>query len=217
MPYDVNALTAQLQTVTTRNWKSRQEAAYRLGRSGETAAVAPLAQALATEKDIYVRMAAATALGKVGNAQAVPALIAALTDPYYLVRQNAMWALGEIGAGAQAAIPALTDMTTSTVRYDQAELTVAEIAKLVIARIEAAVTAQAAAQIAAQAAAQTAVSAPAEPASASDAAAPATATASVPAGAASAAVGVGEQGSFVERMRARAKAARDAARAAMSS
>ena len=31
MPYDVNALTAQLQTVTTRNWKSRQEAAYRLG------------------------------------------------------------------------------------------------------------------------------------------------------------------------------------------
>ncbi|MEH2084681.1 MAG: HEAT repeat domain-containing protein, partial [Nostoc sp.] len=45
----------------------------------------------------YVRYDAASALGNIGNAEAVQELIAALKDSNYIVRYNAASALGKIG------------------------------------------------------------------------------------------------------------------------
>ncbi len=42
----------------------------------------------------------AVALGNIGNAEAVPALIGALDDDEPLVRGHAAWALGQIGSAA---------------------------------------------------------------------------------------------------------------------
>lgn len=182
MAYDINALIGQLQHRTGRNWKARQEAAYKLGKARHPSGIPALSEALRSDESIYVRMAAATALGQIEHPDGVPALIDALDDGYYLVRQTAMWALGSIGYGAEAALPRLEALTTSTERYDQAELTVAEIARLVLTRIDAAIAAG-----------------PKQVAAA--ATAPAGAAASAPA----------PTGSFVERMRARARLARDVA------
>jgi HEAT repeat protein len=61
-------------------------------------------------KDPIYRTQAATSLGQIGPGakEAVPALIKALKDKYYTVRQFAAQALGEIGPEAEAAIPQLT-------------------------------------------------------------------------------------------------------------
>jgi hypothetical protein len=60
---------------------------------------------LETDKDPLVRAAAAEALGKIGDPRAIPPLIKALDDERYMVRWDAVKALGELKAGP--AIPNL--------------------------------------------------------------------------------------------------------------
>ena len=64
-----------------------------------------LIKALEYQKDEIVRSSAAVHLGNLGDQQAVPSLIQALSDADSLVRQNAAWALAKMSA-AQA-LPAL--------------------------------------------------------------------------------------------------------------
>ncbi len=64
-----------------------------------TEVVRPLLHALKTDTDAHVRRSAAYALGAFGSlaAGAVDVLSAALRDEAPSVRQNAAWALGQIG------------------------------------------------------------------------------------------------------------------------
>ena len=74
---DITPLLSALNSPTI---KTRRDAAARLGRSGDPAAVDSLVQALAdTHK--AVRREAAQALGRLDDERAVPGLIAALADP----------------------------------------------------------------------------------------------------------------------------------------
>jgi HEAT repeat protein len=69
---------------------------YALGEIGDTRAVEPLADKLASEST-EVRVSAASALGQIGDTKAVDPLIRALGDTDSTVRGNAAYALGEIG------------------------------------------------------------------------------------------------------------------------
>lgn len=95
---DVDALARQLfESGVDRDegMAVAQVAAYRLGGSGNLAAVPPLVEALRTHEDRMVRAAAAGALGRLRAVDAVPVLIDALTDDFGAVRKAA-WALGMI-------------------------------------------------------------------------------------------------------------------------
>ena len=120
------------------DWKVRHEAVRRLEVIGDPAAAPELARLVTEDKSPFVRAAAARALGKLGSPEGVPALIRALEDPAFHVRQAAVWSLGEIGAAAEPALPALHPLTQNPQRYPQAELTVAQVAEIAIGRIEAA-------------------------------------------------------------------------------
>ncbi len=120
------------------DWKVRHEAVRRLEVIGDPAAAPELARLVTEDKSPFVRAAAARALGKLGSPEGVPALTRALEDPAFHVRQAAIWSLGEIGAAAAPALPALRPLTQNPQRYPQAELTVAQIAEIAIGRIEAA-------------------------------------------------------------------------------
>ncbi|MBI3650744.1 MAG: HEAT repeat domain-containing protein [Acidobacteria bacterium] len=65
------------------------------GASKQAAAVRPLIEILQGE-DQELRYWAADALGKIGDPQAAPALIAAVRDPYEAVRMSASVALGDL-------------------------------------------------------------------------------------------------------------------------
>ncbi len=69
-----------------------------------------LIKALDYEKDLFVRLAAAEALGEIGDACAVEPLIAALKDKFWDLRKAAASALGEIG-DARAVAPLVTVIT----------------------------------------------------------------------------------------------------------
>lgn len=68
-----------------------------LGRIGASA-VEPLLSAL-KDDDWHIRVAAATALGRIGDSRAVEPLIGALKDPEGHMRQSAAMALGQLGDG----------------------------------------------------------------------------------------------------------------------
>jgi CubicO group peptidase (beta-lactamase class C family) len=90
---------------------AREAAAGALGRMGPAAAAAvePLIATFADE-NLYLRGAAAIALGRIGQA-AVPPLARALGDANAEVRRSAAIALGRVGTSAVAAVPALTRAT----------------------------------------------------------------------------------------------------------
>lgn len=117
-------------------WFVRAEAIRKLETAKAEEAVEDIATRLTTDESLYVRAAAARALGKIRSSKAVDALIQALNDESFHVRQAAMWSLGEIGAPAEKALPQLRALTESRERFPQAELTTAEVAKLVVDRIE---------------------------------------------------------------------------------
>lgn len=76
------------------------------------AAVPALVGALRAEPQA-ARVSAALALGRYPGAQhavAIPALVAALTDPDVFVRYQAARSLARLGAGAAAAVPVLVDL-----------------------------------------------------------------------------------------------------------
>ncbi len=85
-----------LKQLKSKNPKTREHAAEKLGKSGNAKAVEPLINALKDEND-YVSAEATIALGEIGDAHAVEPLIAVLKDENNFLRQKAAEALGKIG------------------------------------------------------------------------------------------------------------------------
>src|SRR5579871_320421 len=86
-----------LQNLETGEKEARRNAARKLGRPGNTAAVEKLCDALKDE-DRHVRGNAARALGRIGDPNAVAPLCRLIERDYALgVRRKAIMALGEIG------------------------------------------------------------------------------------------------------------------------
>lgn len=172
MDYD---LDTQLAELGHWEWLRRMEAVRRLELIGDRAAVPQLADRLRGDDSRYVRAAAARGLGRLGDGDAVDALIAALDDRDFHVRQAALWALGEIGAAAEAALPAVEPFKQSQDRFTQAEMTVAELAEVVANEIAFAVKqkAEAEAKARAEAEAKAKVEAEAEAQTRAEAEAPA--------------------------------------------
>lgn len=74
----------------------RRSAAAALGRIRDTTAIPALSNALLHDSNDRVRKSAAAALGWIGDAVAIPALNEALQTSDIYVRDNAIWALGQI-------------------------------------------------------------------------------------------------------------------------
>lgn len=102
------ATLALVQRLGDADPKIREHAAAQLAQLGPQAhaAVEPLVAALGHE-DVYLRGAAAIALGRIGEA-AVPALTQALGSDNAELRWSAAIALGRVGAAASRALPQLT-------------------------------------------------------------------------------------------------------------
>jgi HEAT repeat protein len=159
-----------LEHLNHRNWAVRAEAIRSLEVLDDSSAASAIAERLQDDDSVFVRMAAARALGVLGTEGEVPALTAALSDEAFHVRQSAIWSLGRLGALAESALPELERFTESPERFPQAELTVAELAQLAIDEINHAVEeARVAAEAAAQAAAEAEAAAEAQAAAATDA------------------------------------------------
>ena len=88
---------------------SRVQKIIEAGLQKNTRAAAGLIESL-KEEDPEIRYWAADALGKIGSASAVPALIAVLRDPLDGVRMSACVALGDLKA--REALPDLIDLVT---------------------------------------------------------------------------------------------------------
>lgn len=167
-----------LEHLNHRNWAVRAEAIRSLELLTESSAAPAIAERLLEDDSVFVRMAAARALGVLGTANEVAALKAALADDAFHVRQSAIWSLGRLGASAESALPELERFTESPERFPQAELTVAELAQLAVDEINYAIgAARAAAEAEAQAAAKAKAAAEAEAAEAVEEAPQATAEA----------------------------------------
>ncbi len=102
----------------------RAAAAAALGSIGGTAAVPELIRALSHPNQVCV--AAALALGRIAHVDAVQPLIAVLADrdKFWMARGAAAVALGEMGAIAEPALPALEqalelDCQTSSTSWDE--------------------------------------------------------------------------------------------------
>ncbi len=91
------------------DWAERQEAALRLGATGDAQAVPDLVEAMGKGSS-----AAARALGMIGDPQAIPALVTALGSPDGWVREEARNALERIG---QPSAPALIAVLEDENRY----------------------------------------------------------------------------------------------------
>jgi HEAT repeat protein len=116
------AAAALLPLLSDKNEFVRRETAYALGQTRSRTAVVALATALARDKEVGVRGAAAVALGQIGDASAVPILTEAIgrriartgflnritfrrTEENEFVRRSAAVALGQIKS--RTAVPAL--------------------------------------------------------------------------------------------------------------
>jgi len=92
----IQNLHADLSPHTDRQF----EAAIELGKSGDAAIrgriIGELIKALSVQHQALTRAHAAEALGDFAAAQAIPALVEALKDPYRLVRSYAARALGKM-------------------------------------------------------------------------------------------------------------------------
>jgi len=104
-------LKGELRSLLTADAKAqRWHAASVLGKLADKESVATLIELLSSDPEVDVRRKAAMALGSIGDAQAVPALTAALSDSTFGVRAHAAWALGLMGEkGAYDAVVKLLD------------------------------------------------------------------------------------------------------------
>ncbi len=105
---DLSALVAALRGSDA---DAAREAAVELGRTKSAAAVDALAAALANADGYFhsvVRAAAAAALGEIGDARAVPALLAGVRDEMAEASAEAVRGLAAIGDAA--AVPALVEV-----------------------------------------------------------------------------------------------------------
>lgn len=128
---------AALNDLQHRLWNKRRDAAARLEKLNDPAAVDGLVTALDDENN-YVRMAAIRALSKLGDERAVQPLISKLEceHPACITRYTAIWALGQIGAPAREAIPYLQPFLQSRMIFPDNSLSVRELAETAIALIE---------------------------------------------------------------------------------
>ena len=101
-PDEVDTL---LETLQNENEKVRLNAAYRLGRVGDSA-IPTLSQVFHGTSDA-IRNYAGVALSLIGE-PAVPTLIDALSESNEAIRTNAAYTLADMGKAAQEAVPALT-------------------------------------------------------------------------------------------------------------
>jgi HEAT repeat protein len=109
-----SATTLVVKALSDPSAQVRRKAAYALGRidADPDKVVGALITALG-DPDEDVRQSAQSSLPKLGKA-AVPNLIEAMKSDKPAVRNNAIKALGEIGADAQAAIPQLKALLTGS-------------------------------------------------------------------------------------------------------
>jgi len=89
-------VTRWIERLKDSNENIRFSATLELGRLKDLRAAAPLVEVLREDKDYYVRLGAATALGDMKACDAVPALVEALDDKDTLVRTAANDALQAI-------------------------------------------------------------------------------------------------------------------------
>jgi len=103
-----NSVSLMLNLLSDENMMLRASAADALGRTGDSRGevIEALIKALSDEK-APVTLRAANALSNLG-APAVPALVQKLADKNY--RRLVIEVLGEIGAGAESAVPALVEL-----------------------------------------------------------------------------------------------------------
>ena len=97
-----------IQRLKDANENIRFSATLELGRLKDLRATAPLVQVLEKDKDYYVRLGAATALGDLKAVDAVPALIEALNDSDALVRTAANDALQAISEQPFEFVPGMS-------------------------------------------------------------------------------------------------------------
>ncbi|MGF1506206.1 MAG: HEAT repeat domain-containing protein [Anaerolineae bacterium] len=119
-------LVAQLES---KDYNVRRMAIWELEQHGDKNHAGPIADLLTTDPSHYVRMAAARALGTFADPKTTGVLIDALNDPYYMVRQNALWSLSKLGAAAEEAMPLLQELTDDEIHYRERQLTVADVAQ----------------------------------------------------------------------------------------
>ncbi len=93
-----SALPVLLQGLSDKEPAVRAAAAHALGNLRLSQAGPPLLVALHNETDVSTRRWLASALGACGYAAGIDDLIALLDDDDELVRTQATWALGELGA-----------------------------------------------------------------------------------------------------------------------
>lgn len=100
-----------LARLASPNIALRTESLRLLGRLGDAAHVPHIAARLRAGEPLTVRLAAAAALGRLGQAEGVAALTAVLTDPEPALRRQAAAALGDIGGerATAALLAALRD------------------------------------------------------------------------------------------------------------
>ncbi len=106
------AVPALVEAIGREGLYGRLRSVQALGRIGPGAreSVPALAETLNTDEDRAVREASARALGRIGDKEALTALVGALRDRTPEVRGASAWALGLIGPDARAAVPALTGL-----------------------------------------------------------------------------------------------------------
>ena len=108
-----------VRNLTHEDPEVRRKAVVALGERRNSDVSKILCVVLETDRDPLVRAASAEALGKIGDPSAIPALIKALGDERYMVRWDAVKALGEMKAGL--AIPNL-DHVAKTDRQSDVRL-----------------------------------------------------------------------------------------------
>lgn len=91
------AVPAVVCLLSDRDPKSRLAATIALGRIGSPEASDALIRTMERDDDEVIRGSAASALGRIREVRAVPALITQLNDPSQAVRISAVEALGAIG------------------------------------------------------------------------------------------------------------------------
>ena len=124
-----------IQELRNKEWKIRQEAVRQLEVTGDKSAVDDLLKALDREDSMYVRMAIVRALGKIGDAKAIPALLGIMNDGTGIIRQSALWALSEIGFEAKSAVAEIEKFADSEQVFDQGDLTIGKLAQTAVAVI----------------------------------------------------------------------------------
>jgi HEAT repeat protein len=100
------ACSALMDSLQNGGWPARAAVIQALGDTGDRRATTPLIELLNGEASVASRSAAATALGRLCDPAAIPALQKTLEDRIVSIRQEAAWALGHIGNTSAA--PALS-------------------------------------------------------------------------------------------------------------